>query len=96
MGRSHLSAGSLQLQNLLTDFDENLFCEVTLRVVSSRDSAIGIATGYGLDGRGVGVRVPVGARFSPLHVDHTGSGAHPASYPIGTWGSSPGGKAAQA
>jgi hypothetical protein len=31
----------------------------------------GIATGYGLDGRGVGVRVPVGA----LHVVQTGSGA---------------------
>jgi hypothetical protein len=26
----------------------------------SRESAAGIATGYGLDGRGVGVRVPVG------------------------------------
>jgi hypothetical protein len=26
-----------------------------------RDSAVGIATGYGLDGRGFGVRVPVGA-----------------------------------
>jgi hypothetical protein len=28
----------------------------------SRDSSVGIATGYGLDGRGVGVRVPVGSR----------------------------------
>jgi hypothetical protein len=27
----------------------------------SRDSAVGIATGYGLDDRGVGVRVPVGS-----------------------------------
>jgi hypothetical protein len=26
----------------------------------SQDSAVGIATGYGLDDRGVGVRVPVG------------------------------------
>jgi hypothetical protein len=34
----------------------------------SRDSAIGIATGYGLEGRGVGVRVAVGQDFSPLHV----------------------------
>jgi hypothetical protein len=33
----------------------------------SRDSAVGIATGYGLDDRGVGVRVPVGSiiLFSP-------------------------------
>jgi hypothetical protein len=27
------------------------------------DSAVGIVTGYGLDDRGVGVRVPVGARI---------------------------------
>jgi hypothetical protein len=29
----------------------------------SRDSALGIATGYGLDDRGAGVRVPVGSRI---------------------------------
>jgi hypothetical protein len=29
----------------------------------SRDSAIGIADGYGMDGLGVGFRVPVGAKF---------------------------------
>jgi hypothetical protein len=29
----------------------------------SRDSVVGIATGYGLDNRGVGVRVPVGSRI---------------------------------
>jgi hypothetical protein len=28
-----------------------------------RDSVVGIATGYGLDGRGVGVRVLVGSRI---------------------------------
>jgi hypothetical protein len=28
----------------------------------SRDSAVGIAIGYGLDDRGVGIRVPVGSR----------------------------------
>jgi hypothetical protein len=33
----------------------------------SRDSSVGIATGYGLDDRGVGVRVPVVSRifYSP-------------------------------
>jgi hypothetical protein len=41
---------------------------------------------YGLDGRGVGVRVPVVATFSPLHVVWTGSGAHQASYPTGIGG----------
>jgi glutamine synthetase len=29
----------------------------------SRDSVVGIATSYGLDDRGVGVRVPVGSRI---------------------------------
>jgi hypothetical protein len=30
-------------------------------ICESRDSSVGIATGYGLDDRGVGVRVPVGS-----------------------------------
>jgi hypothetical protein len=29
----------------------------------TRDNVVGIATGYGLDGGGVGVRIPVGARI---------------------------------
>jgi hypothetical protein len=29
----------------------------------SRNSAVGIATGYGLDDRGMGVRVPVGSKM---------------------------------
>jgi hypothetical protein len=33
-----------------------------------RDSTLGIATDYGLDGRELGVRVPVWPRFSPLRV----------------------------
>jgi hypothetical protein len=58
--------------------------------------SVGIATGYGLDDGGVGVRVPVGSRIfsSPRRTDR--SGAHPASYPVGTGGSFPGGKAAKA
>jgi hypothetical protein len=50
----------------------------------------GIATGYGLDDQGIGVPVPVGSRTFLLHVVQTGSGAHPASYPMGTGGSFPG------
>jgi hypothetical protein len=50
----------------------------------SRDSVVGIATGNGLDDRGVGFRVPVGSEFSLLHVVQTGSGTHPTSYPMGT------------
>jgi hypothetical protein len=39
--------------------------------VGSRDSVVGIATSYGLDDRGVGVRVPVGSRIvsSPNRTD---------------------------
>jgi hypothetical protein len=40
--------------------------------VGSRDNSVGIATGYGLGGRGVGVRVPVGARFFFSHSVHMG------------------------
>ena len=51
-----------------------------------RDSSVGIATRYGLDGPGIESRW--GASFSaPVH---TGPGAHPASYTMGT-GSFPGG-----
>jgi hypothetical protein len=51
----------------------------------SRDRAVGIATGYGLDDRGVGVRFPVESRIfsSPRRPD-------PASYPMGAGGSFPG------
>jgi hypothetical protein len=62
---------------------------------TSRDSAVGIATGYeaglprGRSSRG-------GKKLSLLHVVYTGSGAHPASYPMDTGGSFPGDKAAGA
>jgi hypothetical protein len=55
-----------------------------------RDSLIGIATGYGLDDRGVGVRVPVGSRIFSSPCSPAGSGAHPASSPKGTGGKSAG------
>jgi hypothetical protein len=45
-----------------------------------RDSSVGIATRYGLDGPGI--KSQWGARFSaPVQ---TGPGAHPASYTMGT------------
>jgi hypothetical protein len=39
--------------------------------IVNRDSSVGIAAGYGLDDRGVGVRVSVGSRilFSSRHPD---------------------------
>jgi hypothetical protein len=51
-------------------------------------------TDYGLEGREVRVRVPVGARFFSFYVFQTSSWAHPASYPMGTGGSFPEGRAA--
>jgi hypothetical protein len=52
---------------------------------------------YGLDDRGSRVRLPAGAgNFSLHHRVQNGSGVHPASYPMGTRGSFPGGKAAGA
>jgi hypothetical protein len=59
----------------------------------SRDSSVGIALGYGLDDRGSRVRFPAGTgNFSLHHRVQNDSGAHPASYPIDTRGSFPGGK----
>jgi hypothetical protein len=48
----------------------------------SRDISVGVALGYGLDGRGSRVRFLAGAgNFSLHHRFQNGSGAHPASYP---------------
>jgi hypothetical protein len=61
----------------------------------SRDSSVGIALGYGLDNRGSRVRFPAGVgNFSLHHRVQNVSGAHLASYPMGTRGSFPGSKAA--
>jgi hypothetical protein len=63
----------------------------------SRDSSVGIALRYGLDDRGSRVRFPAEAgNFSLHHRVQNGSGAHPASYPMGTRGSFSGDKAAGA
>jgi len=49
-----------------------------------------------LENRVIGVRFPAGARYYSLrHRVQTGSGAHPASYPIGTGVSLPWGEAAE-
>jgi hypothetical protein len=49
------------------------------------DGSVGIALGYGLDVRGSKVWFLVGSgNFSLHHRVQNGSGAHPASYPMGT------------
>jgi hypothetical protein len=66
-------------------------------VIKSRDSSVGVALGYGLDDLGSRVRFTSWAGdFSLHHRVQNGSGAHPASYPMGTRGCFPGCKAAGA
>jgi hypothetical protein len=68
-----------------------------IREIQNRDSSVNIALDYGLDDRGSRVRFPAGVgNFSLHHRVQNGSGAHPASFPMGTWFSFPGGKAAGA
>jgi hypothetical protein len=60
----------------------------------SRGSSGSIVSDYGLGDRAIGVRSPAGAKdFSSKLCVQTGSGAHPASCPMGTGGPFPGGKA---
>jgi hypothetical protein len=80
-------------RNIYYNFD-NVFWNVD---ISLYDSSVGIALGYGLDDQGSMVRFPaVAGNFSLHHRVQNVSGARPASYPMGTRGSFPGGKAAGA
>jgi hypothetical protein len=55
--------------------------------VNSRGSSVSIVSDYGLDDRAVEIRSPVEAKdFSSSLCVQTGSGAHPASCPMGTGG----------
>jgi hypothetical protein len=83
----------------------NAFCDPTSTALfhyviflrKSHDSSVGIALGYGLDDWGSRVWFPAGAGNFSLHLCvQNGSGAHPASCPVGTRGSFPEGKAAGA
>jgi hypothetical protein len=57
-------------------------------------SSVSVVSDYGLDDREIEVRSPTGAEdFSSSPCIQTGSGAHPASCPMGTGGPFPGGKA---
>jgi hypothetical protein len=60
----------------------------TYSVSGSRDSAVGVAAGYWLDGR---VSIPFrGKGLSVFQSVQTGYGTHPASYPVGAGGYFPG------
>jgi hypothetical protein len=60
-----------------------MLCKIYIIISGSRDSSIGIANGYGLDGRSL----------IPGNVQ-TGSGAHTVSSAVGTIGSFSGGSVA--
>ena len=64
----------------LTNFDIKFACMGKL--TRGRNSSVGIATRYGQDGLGIESRWGGGEFSSPVH---TGPGAHPASYTMGTW-----------
>jgi hypothetical protein len=49
---------------------------------TSRDSAVGIKTGYGLHEWGIGLESRYKQSISFLYIVQTGSGTHPATYPI--------------
>jgi hypothetical protein len=61
----------------------------------SRDSAVGIATGYRLDVRGVGVRVPIGSRIFSFPRRQDRLWGPPSLLFMGTGGYFPWGKAAE-
>jgi hypothetical protein len=84
----------LNLQKLEARFIHKLNCILPSRKKKSRDSSVGIASGYGLDDRMFGVQLPATVGSFTRHHVQTGSGAHPASCPMGTRGSFPWGKAA--
>jgi hypothetical protein len=65
--------------------------------IHPHDSSVGVALGYGLDDWGSRVRFPTRVgNFFLHHRVQNGSGAHPASCPMGIRGSFLGGKAAGA
>jgi hypothetical protein len=61
-----------------------LLLHILFLSIPNRDSSVGIETGYGLEGSGL---IPGrGTNFLLFHSVQTGSGAHPASYSMGTGG----------
>jgi hypothetical protein len=67
----HAEYSSIQkFYRICLNFDWNTYVLYTA-FTRSLGSAVGIATSYGLDDRGVGVRVPVGSRIfsSPCRPD---------------------------
>jgi hypothetical protein len=81
--------------NYIYSFIYIYVCVCVCVCTESRDSSIGIPTGYWLDDRIIGVRFSGGAEAFPLSQRvQISSRVHPASYPMVTEGYFPGGKVA--
>jgi hypothetical protein len=76
----------------ISDTQRRIYKAQSLSFVS-RDSAVGIATGYTIEGSEFESRESL--EFSLLHVAQTGSGVHSTSYTMGTGCSFPGCKVAR-
>jgi hypothetical protein len=75
-----------------TNFDWSYYASTT--IIWSRVSSGSIVCDKWLDDWAIVVQSPARAKdFSSILCVHTGSGAHPTSYPMGTGGPFPGGKA---
>jgi hypothetical protein len=58
----------MNIINIAPSYVPKIHCNIILPPTVSRNSAVGIVTGYGLDDQGVGVRVLVGSKiFCFLH-----------------------------
>jgi hypothetical protein len=79
-----------------SSYSEAILC-ILYTLQKSKDSSVGIATGYGLDDQMIGIQFPSGAGVFPFDtMSRLSCGAHQASYAVGTRGFFPGGKAAGA
>jgi hypothetical protein len=91
------SENAIKFKDIRMTVTDHIHNENKHNLSSGNDSSVGIALGYEPDYRGSRVRFLEGAgNFSLHHSVQNGSGAHPASYPMGTRGSFPGDKAAGA
>jgi hypothetical protein len=70
MSGTKFKTGTSQIQIKRVPLEQNrsvrIYYQVNFVHNKCQDSAVGIAAGYGLNGRGIGVRVPVGSRFVPF------------------------------
>jgi hypothetical protein len=86
----HLSSGAVKTGQIVADVPNGLsLTPPHPKKLLKKTSSDGIATGWIAR-----VLFPAVQDFVSFHSAQTGSGVHPASYPMGTGGSSPLGKAA--